>query len=160
MRSHSDIEEAIELYADTVKRICLVYLKNEADMEDIFQDVFLKYALFSGTFESEEHRKAWLIRVTVNRCKDLLKSFFRSRTCSLEEAVEMAAPVKEEDSRVLEAVLKLPEKYRTVIYLYYYEEYSAVEIARLLGKKENTVYTHLSRGKQELKELLGGEEIE
>ena len=87
MRQESDVEQAIAQYADMIRHICLVYMKNESDTEDVFQDVFLKYALFSEPFDSEEHRKAWLIRVTINRCKDVLRSFFRRNTCSLEEAM-------------------------------------------------------------------------
>ena len=98
----------MDLYADTVKRICVLYLKNHADTEDIFQTVFLKYTLRSAAFESPEHEKAWFIRVTINACKDLLRSFFRRRTVPLEEAAAQAA-VPEEDGAVLEAVLALPE---------------------------------------------------
>ena len=76
MRSEQEAERAIERYAGMVRRLCMVHLKNEADTEDIFQTVFLKYVTTSITFESEEHEKAWLIRVTINACKDLLKSFF------------------------------------------------------------------------------------
>ena len=77
MRCEEEVNRAIEKYADTVRRICIVHLKNNADTEDIFQTVFLKYVLSSVSFESEEHEKAWFICVTVNACKDLLKSFFR-----------------------------------------------------------------------------------
>lgn len=76
MRSNQEVNSAIERYADTVRRICFVHLKNYSDTEDIFQTVFLKYALSSAAFENEEHEKAWFIRVTINACKDLLKSFF------------------------------------------------------------------------------------
>ena len=144
-------------YADTVRRICLVHLKNYADTEDIFQTVFLKYALSSLRFSSPEHETAWLIRVTVNACKDLLKSFFRSRTVPLEELLEQSAPLPPDHREVLEAVLALPERYRDVVYLHYYEEYTAPEIARVLGKNVNTVYTLLSRAKQMLREQLGGD---
>ena len=91
MRSEQEVNEAIERYADTVQRLCMIHLKNYADTEDIFQTVFLKYVLSSVSFESEEHEKAWFIRVTVNACKDLLKSFFRSRTVSLEEVAGQPA---------------------------------------------------------------------
>ena len=74
----------------TIRRICLIHLKNYADTEDIFQNVFLKYALNSAVFESYEHEKAWFIRVTINACKDLLKSFFRTKTVSLDEVIEQA----------------------------------------------------------------------
>ena len=87
MRSEEEANRAVEKYADTVRRICIVHLKNHADTEDIFQTVFLKYVLSSVSFENEEHEKAWFIRVTVNACKDLPKSFFRSRTVSLDEFI-------------------------------------------------------------------------
>lgn len=160
MRSEQEAERAIELYADTVRRICMLYLKSNSDTEDIFQNVFLKYVLYPHAFESEEHEKAWLIRVTINACKDYIKSFFRSHTVPLEEMEEIMAEVPEDHSDVLEAVLSLPVKYRTVVYLYFYEQYSAVEIGKLLGKKVNTVYTLLARAKKMLKERLGGEEFE
>ena len=89
MRSEEEANRAVKKYADTVRRICIVHLKNHADTEDIFQTVFLKYVLSSVSFENEEHEKAWFIRVTVNACKDLLKSFFRSRTVSLDEIIEV-----------------------------------------------------------------------
>lgn len=157
MRTKEEVERAVKEYADMVKRICLVYVKNYDDMEDIFQDVFLKYALFSESFLSQEHEKAWLIRVTVNRCKDILKGFCRNHVCSLEEVKDLAAKEDERDSEVFHAVLRLPEKYKIVIYLFYYEGYSAVEIARMLKKRKNTVYTNLSRGKKELKKMLSSE---
>ena len=148
---------AVERYADTVKRLCMVHLKNTADTEDIFQTVFLKYALSSAEFESREHEKAWFIRVTINACKDLLKSFFRSRTVSLEELAELPVELGEDKRYILEAVLSLPDKYREVVYLHYYEDYTAPEIGRILGKNLNTVYTLLNRARQQLREKLGGE---
>lgn len=156
MRSEEEANRAIELYADTVKRICMVHLKNRADTEDIFQTVFLKYVLSSQVFESPEHEKAWIIRVTVNACRDLLKSFFRTRTVSLDQLPERVKGQKEDYSELLEAVLSLPEKYKDVVYLYYYEGYKAEEIGRLLGKKVNTVYTLLTRARHLLKEKLEG----
>jgi len=159
MRSEREVNRAIELYADTVRRICLLHLKNYADTEDIFQTVFLKYALYSGEFESSEHEKAWLIRVTVNACHDLLKSFSHRNTVSLEVLAEESAAEDPENGEVLQAVLSLPKKYKDVIYLHYYEGYSAVEIAKMLGKNENTVYSLLSRARGLLKDMLGGEEL-
>lgn len=157
MRSEAEVSQAIDQYADMVKQICILHLKNDADTEDIFQTVFLKYALHSAAFESAEHEKAWLIRVTLNACKDLLRSFFRSHTLPLEAAAELAAPETPFGNPVLEAVLRLPEKYRRVIYLHYYMGYSAPQIAQILGKNPNTVYTHLTRGREMLKEILGGD---
>ena len=158
MRSEQEINDVIERYADTVRRLCTIYLKNYADTEDIFQTVFLKYVLCSVAFESEEHRKAWIIRVTVNACKDLLKSFFHSRTVPLQQLPEMAVSMPSDHREVLDAVLSLPKKYKDVVYLHYYEGYTAPQISRILGKNVNTVYTLLTRSKQLLKEKLGGEE--
>lgn len=157
MRSEREMAEAIQRYGDTVRRLCMVHLKNYADTEDIFQTVFLKYALTSVSFDSDEHEKAWLIRVTLNACKDLLKSIFRSRTVSLEELMEQPAQLSADHREVLEAVLSLPARYRDVVYLHYYEEYTAPEIARILGKNVNTVYTRLTRAKGLLREKLGGD---
>ncbi len=157
MRGEQEVNRAIEAYGNLVRRICLIHLKNQADTEDIFQTVFLKYLLSSAEFRDPEHEKAWFIRVSVNACRDLLKSAFRRRTVSLEVLAEQPAELTEDNREVLEAVLDLPEKYRDVIYLYYYEEYTAPEIGALLRKKPNTVYTLLSRAKKILKEKLGGE---
>lgn len=158
MRGEDELKRAIDLYSDTVKRICLIHLKNEADTEDIFQTVFLKYILSPVVFESAEHEKAWIIRVTINACKDLLKSFFRTHTVPLEDGHEqIAAAASDENKEVLEAVLRLPEKYRRVIYLHFYEGYTAPQIGEMLGKNVNTVYTYIQRGKKLLIKELGGE---
>lgn len=157
MRSEQEINAAIDRYADTVRRLCMIQLKNYADTEDIFQNIFLKYALSSRSFESPEHEKAWFIRVTINACKDLIKSFFRSRTVSLDQLMEQPGQLLEDHREVLEAVISLPRKYREVIYLHYYEGYTAPQISEILGKNTNTVYTLLARSKNLLKERLGGD---
>ena len=159
MRSDLEVAQAIERYADTVKRLCMVYLKNYADSEDIFQTVFLKYALHRAAFESPEHENAWFIRVTINACKDLLHSAFRRKTVSLEQVAGLQQVTEPEHREVLEAVLSLPEKYRVAIYLHYYEGYSAPEIAKLTGRNVNSVYTLLNRGKMLVKEALVNEGI-
>ncbi len=123
MRSEQEVNDAIERYADTVRRICMVHLKNHADTEDIFQTVFLKYALSGTRFESQEHERAWLIRVTMNACRDLLRSLWRRRTVALDDIVECAAELPPEHAEVLEAVLALPERYRDAVYLHYYDGY-------------------------------------
>lgn len=158
MRSEQEVNRAIERYSDTVRRLCMIRLKNYADTEDIFQNVFLKYVLSSVNFESDEHEKAWFIRVTINACKDLLKSFFRSRAVSLDEIAERPAELPPDHREVFEAVMSLPQKYRDVVYLHFYENYTAAEIGRILGKNVNTVYTLLTRSKQMLREKLGGDE--
>lgn len=157
MKSEQEAVRAIELYGDMVRRICLVHLKNHADTEDIFQTVFLKYLLYPSDFQNAEHEKAWLIRVTINACRDLLRSAFRKKTVSLDRLADQPAALTEDSREVLEAVLGLPAKYRDVIYLYYYENYTAPEIGQILKKNPNTIYTLLNRGKKILKEKLGGE---
>lgn len=160
MRSEWEANRAIDRYADLVRRVCMIHLKNHADTEDIFQTVFLKYVTGTTEFESEEHEKAWFIRVTINACKDLLRSFFRSRTVSLNDLLEQSDQVPEDHREVLEAVLALPDKYRDVVYLHYYEGYTAPEIGTILHKNPNTVYTLLTRARDELRKMLGGEDFE
>lgn len=160
MRSETEINRAVDEYADMVRRLCMLHLKNYADTEDIFQTVFLKYALSSIEFENKEHEKAWLIRVTINACKDLLKSFFRRNTVSIHQLIEQPAPQDQDYTDVLEAVLSLPKKYKDVVYLYYYEGYTAPQISKILGKNMNMIYTLLNRSKKILKAQLGGSEYE
>ena len=160
MRSEQEVNRAIQQYSDTVRRLCMIHLKNYADTEDIFQTVFLKYVLSSVSFESDEHEKAWFIRVTINACKDLIKSFFRSRTVSLDEVMEQPAELPPDYREVWEAVFSLPQKYRDVIYLHYFEDYTAPQISRILGKNVNTIYTLLTRSRQMLREKLGGDGFE
>lgn len=160
MREEHEAIRAVEQYADMVRRICFLHLKNKSDTEDISQNVFLKYILYSGAFESEEHEKAWFIRVTVNACKDWIKSLLRHPTAPLEVLSEEAAAVSDDHSELLQLVLALPPKYKDVLYLFYYEGYAAVEIAKILGKNENTIYSLLSRGRAALKDQIGGEGLE
>lgn len=158
MRSEQEANRAIERYADMVVRLCTLYLKNHADTEDIFQTVFLKYVLSSVCFESEQHEKAWFIRVTINACKDLLRSVFRRRTVPLDEVLELPAPVTGDNREVLEAVLSLPDKYKEAVYLHYYEGYTAPEIAQILRKNKSSVYTLLQRARGMLRDRLGGDD--
>ena len=160
MRNETEANRAVELYSDMVRRICFMHLKNYADVEDVFQDVFLKYILHTGEFENDAHEKAWFIRVSVNACKDQLKSFFRKKICSIEDVCTEHFYLQENEHELLDRILRLPAKYKTVIYLFYYEGYSAVEIAKVLNKKENTVYSWLSRARVQLKDDLGGNPIE
>lgn len=160
MREQHEVVRAVEQHADMIRRICFLHLKNRDDTEDIFQTVFLKYILYSGAFENIEHEKAWLIRVTVNACKDFMRSLWRHSTVPLDMLSEEAIAVSDEKHKVLDEVLSLPKKYKDTIYLFYYEGYTAIEIAKILDKNENTVYSLLSRGRALLKNTLGGEGIE
>jgi RNA polymerase sigma-70 factor (ECF subfamily) len=137
-----------------VRRVCFIYLKSGTDVDDIFQEVFLKLLQHNDQFESEEYEKAWLCRVAINKCKDFHKSYFRKNVCSIDD-LDITIEDKTETGLIRE-VLSLPQKYRNVIYLFYYEDYTALEIAKILCKKENTVYSHLHRAKLILKDKLKG----
>ena len=158
MEREQAVQAAVERYGSTVRRVCMVYLKNEADTEDIFQTVFLQYFLHGADLPSGEPERAWILRDTINACKDLLKSAFRRRTVPLEAALDQAAVQDREHREVLEAVLSLPPKYREVVYLHYYEGYTAAEIGAILRKRENTVYSLLRRAREQLKQKLEGED--
>ncbi len=155
MRSEPEVNHAVEKYADMIKHVCFYHLKNHADAEDVFQNVFLKYMLHDEPFNNAEHEKAWLLRVTINSCKDYLNDFFRRNKIPLETLAEIEAEVPEEHREVLEAVLSLPAKYKDIIYLHYYEGYTSAEIAKLMKKSDGTVRGYLAKGRDLLKERLG-----
>lgn len=153
MKSEQELSRVWDLYSGTIKRLAMVYLKNPQDTEDVFQNVFLKFSLLDKDFETPEHERAWFVRVTVNQCKDFLKNFFRSKTVPLDILEDITA-LSREKTDVLKTVLSLPEKYREVIYLFYYEDYQAKEIGKILGKNTNTIFTLLKRGRDILKKKL------
>ena len=159
MRSEAETDQALSRYADMVRRICFVHLKNNAEVEDIFQEVFLKYVLSDKAFESDAHEKAWLIRVAINACRDTLRSLARRKVQPLETLYGEMGSMDSEQRDVLEAVLALPQRYRDVIYLHYFEGYAAVEIANILHRSHNTVYTWLDRGRKQLRDRLGGDAL-
>ena len=146
-------EYLADTYADTILRLSYTYLNNTEDAQDICQTVFVKLLTQPRTFASAEHEKAYLLRMTANACKDLLKSPWRTRRCSLDACLEVPAP-EAADSSVLAAVNRLPVPYRTVIYLHYYEGYTAQEIGKILGIPKATVHTRLVRGREKLKPIL------
>ncbi|MBP3312478.1 MAG: sigma-70 family RNA polymerase sigma factor [Butyricicoccus sp.] len=154
----AEVERLVNTYSDLILRVSYTYLNNTHDAQDICQTVFLKLLTGNRQFRSPEHEKAWMIRTTINACKDLLGSAWHSRTCGIEACAEVAAP-EVEDGSLLAAVNMLPEKYRLVIYLHYYEGYSAREIAAMLGENAATVGTRLFRGRKQLKSILGGETV-
>lgn len=150
-------EKIFDKYSSMVYRLAFSRTNSRYDADDVLQTVFLKLVKSNLEFSSEEHTKAWLIRVTLNTSKNLLLSAFRRLVLPLEDtlAVEM-----KESSEVYHAVMKLSVKYRTVIHLFYFEGYSISEIAKLLGTKEATVKTRLNRARQKLKIELEGEEFD
>lgn len=149
------LADALERYADAVYRAAFVYLRSRPDAEDAVQDVFLQFYRHDKPFNDAAHLKAWLLRVTANRCKSLLRSPWHRRICVAEPPA--AAAVEDKDRRALvQAVLALPPKYRDAVYLYYYEGYATAEIAQILREKEATVRTRLARGRALLKTRLEG----
>ena len=144
-------------YSDDVFRLAYSYLGNRPDAEDVCQTVFLKFLEKPRTFQSPEHEKAWVIRCAVNACKDVLKSFFRRCTVPLEDWQEASTDLPEDAIARRQALKSLPQKYREVIYLHYYEGYKTDEIARMLNEKPSTVRNRLRDARMMLKKTLGGE---
>ncbi|MEI6131663.1 MAG: sigma-70 family RNA polymerase sigma factor [Bacillota bacterium] len=157
-RSDDVMTNALSNHGNMVKRICFVYLRNQSDADDAFQDVFVKLLEADLIFTDEEHMKAWLARVAINKCKDMFKSYWRRNVGPIDNIEETFED--KEESEVMQAVLDLPAKYKEVVYLFYYEQYTVVEMAKLLGQKENTIYSNLHRARQILKKKLGGAEHE
>lgn len=153
-RTGQELSELYHRHVDTVWRVCYSFMKNRADTEDMVQEAFLRAYYVDKSFRSEEHEKAWLIVTASNLCKDALKRAWR-RDEPLEDHLELAAPGR--DAQVLEAVLALPERYKTAVYLYYYEGYSLKEIASILACPQATVRTRLARARKQLKQMLGGD---
>lgn len=151
------IDEVLHKYADMVYRIALTNTKQRFDAEDIFQEVFLAFFKSPAQFESEEHIKYWLIRVTVNFCKKHHRSAWQKKTVSLDAAMQLPACMTEEEFTVYDAVCRLPVKYRTVIQLFYFEDMTVDEISRVLHRKSTTVKSQLSRARSQLRDMLKGD---
>ncbi len=153
-----DIEDIYNRHVDTVYRVCFMFMKNKQEAEDAVQTTFLKLINSNIAFKDEAHEKAWLIVTASNVCKNNLKHWFRSKRSNYEEHIKAFKHMDTYEFEILEEVLSLPTKYKTVIYLYYYEGYSSVEISRTLGVKESTIRSWLYRGRKLLKKSLGGME--
>ncbi|MDD7429105.1 MAG: sigma-70 family RNA polymerase sigma factor [Oscillospiraceae bacterium] len=154
------IRYILETYSAQIIRLCYTYVKNKEDAEDIAQDVFLELMRRNQQFEDAEYEKAWLMRTAVNKCKNLLKSSRVKRTVPLEDEYtdnDSNPENQKEDNAVRDAVLALPEKYRTVVHLFYFSEMSIKEIAVVTGVNTATVGTRLARGREQLKKILKGE---
>ena len=141
-------------YADMVYRIAYRYVKNPMDTDDVFSEVFLAYFKKQRTFESEEHRKAWLIRVTINCAKDFLGQRAQLQQLHEETLPDQSAPDADTYMDLHEAIEQLRPEYREVIKLYYLDDLSVKQIAQVLDKNENTVKTQLSRARETLKTFL------
>ena len=155
----ADAAQFVRQYSNMILRICFTYSLGRADAQDICQNVFLKLLQSDRRFNSEGETRAFIIRVTINECKDVLKSGWRRRSVPLDELIEREVPfLPEENTGVLAAVQRLPVKYREAVYLFYYEGYNAEEIAAMVGAKPAAVRQRLARAREKLrKELEGGE---
>lgn len=149
-----ETEDVIRTYQGDLFRLAFSVCKNAADAEDILQDVFISYHSSKKQFQSERHLKAWLMKVVVNRAKNVNKSFWKRNFVSIEEYMETLVFESEETATLFEEVMKLPDKYRVVIHLFYYEEYSVAEIADILGISQNNVKVRLNRARNKLRENM------
>ncbi len=148
------VEVVVELYERSLYAVAFNVCKNAQDAEDVVQDTFLRYFSHKKEFASEEHIKAWLIRVAINRAKTRLSQLWRRPTIPLEEYMESLSFPSDEASELFEAVMNLPDKYRVVLHLFYYESYSVQDMADILKITESNVKKRLSRGRAALRETL------
>ncbi len=155
-RTDKEIAEIYSRHVKTIYRVCFAYMKNAADTEDAVSDTFVKMIRSGVDFESEAHEKAWLIRTASNVCKDILKHWWRRRE-NLEDYEHLQGTGPVEADETLQAVMGLPEKYKTVVYLYYYEGYTSVEIAKILLKPQSTIRNYLHEARKVLRERLGSD---
>lgn len=158
MCTQDELKEVIEKYGNMVYRLVFSFTGLKEVSEDITQDVYVKYMLHNHSFASEEHKKAWLIKVAMNESRKYFRSSERRKRADVPlELIE--APISsmnhvEEKYILLNAIRKLSMDYQSVIYFYYYEELSVAEIAKLFQKKESTICSHLSRARKKLKKYL------
>ncbi len=151
---HIEFDRAIEKYSDMIYRIAMTITGNEEDAKDVFQETFLRLVRNKDKITSEEHLKAWLIRVVTNCAKTTVLSPWNRNTQGFDQDQE--AVYRQKEDHLLTELQKLPEKYSIVLYLYYYEGYSVKEIGKILKKNENSVKTLMNRGRNLLKKELEG----
>jgi len=146
-----DIERIMNNYGNVLFRICLIMLGNPYDAEDVIQETLIKYLQKSSEFKGKEHEKAWLIRVASNKCKDILR--FRTRHITVDIQSIQESVQDSTGNGILEALMRLPEKFKIVLLLYYVEQYKTEEIAKILGKSASAVKMRLQKGRRLLKEI-------
>lgn len=150
--SAQDFEWIYEKYKNLLFRIAFTMLKNCDDAEDVLQEVFIKRVYNAPVFETDEHEKRWLIRVTINLCKNHLMSFWNRNRTEIEDIEVMESwQLDSEEKLLLQEVIFLPEKHRVAIYLHYFEGYTCKEIAQMLGSRESTIKMRLKKGRELLK---------
>ena len=153
--STQDFEEIYERYKTMLYRIAFTYLKNNVDVEDVLQEVFLKRFRQAPEFEDEEHEKYWMIRITINLSKDTLRSFWKKKVGSIDELIKSPEILQwnfsENEKEIFREVMSLPDKQKIAVYLHYYEGYTCKEIAGILNCKESAVKMRLKKGRELLK---------
>jgi len=155
LRTDKEIAEIYERHRDMTYRICFAYMKNVMDTEDVIQDTFYNLIKSGTAFENAEHEKAWVIRTATNLCKNALRHWWRRRE-NLDDYDNLQASDVFEIDDTFNAVMELPAKYKTVVYLYYYEGYDSVEISSLLQKPQSTIRYYLAQARKILREKMGG----
>lgn len=148
------VDEIFQKYGDRIFSAAFSICQNQADANDVVQDTLIRYYSLGKDYENETHLKAWLIRVAINRAKDITSSFWRKNKVNWEDYIDGPVFGEPEDCRLFEAVMRLPEKYRAVIHLFYYEDYTVEEIAGILRRPGGTVKSQLNRGRKLLKNML------
>ena len=148
------IQQLIELYQNSLYAAAFNICQNQMDAEDVVQETFVQYYTSRKEFENEQHIRAWLLRVVINKAKNINRTFWKKNKCSLEDYMETLSFPDSQSRDLFEEVMKLSDKYRIVIHLFYYEDYSTAEIAKMLGMNESTVRTRLRRARLKLKEVL------
>ena len=157
LRAGGEVDSVIDRYQDMVYGLALTRTGNRADADDVFQEVFLAYCQCGKTFRDEEHRKAWLLRTTVNQARRVTASSWRKKTVPLSEREDAPVQFREpEENQVWEALQDLTEDYRLPIYLFYFQELSTQEIAKILAIRPGAVRMRLTRGREQLREKLKG----
>lgn len=153
--SEKDFESTYYHYVDMIYRLCFSFLKNREDTEDAVQSVFVKYLKNRKKFENEHHEKAWFLVTSSNICKDMLRQSWR-HNINIETYDSVPDTEEPSGNDVYMAILDLPYKYKTVVYLYYYEGYKTHEIAEILHKPSSTIRNHLTEARRYLRKIIGG----
>lgn len=148
------VQELVEMYKDNIYAAAFNICKSAADAEDVVQDTFLQYYMTKKEFDDEKHIRYWLLRVAINKAKNIQLTFWHRNKMSLDDYIETLSFETPENKELFEEVMKLPEKYRVVIHLFYYEDYSVKEIAKILRTTESNIKVRLSRGRAKLKDAL------
>jgi len=155
-RTSEELSQIYNRHVQTVYKVCIIYMKNQFDTEDMVQKTFIRLMKDKTQFQNEEHEKAWLIKTASNLCKDYFRSWW-SKTVGIDEATEVADNKFLVFDDTLEKVFRLPSKYKSAVYMYYYEGYSTVEIAKILSKPESTIRGYLHIGRKLLRIEMEGD---